>query len=162
MEKQAVLDELQETYSGDNWLDVTFAPLTAGITAAQAFKQPAGGVHSIAGIIQHMYYWKLFATKRLEGDGIYDVDQESSFDAHAYSDRGDAGWKALLKDYGELHKRFLAAVAASQENGWQQPVQGRSYTMAYLINGILQHDIYHMGQLALLKRQTAVSDDHLR
>jgi hypothetical protein len=97
--------------------------------------------------------WKYLLVNRLSGDNIYDVDQEKSFDTTIYGEATHEALKKLLSDVDDCQRELISLLEKSSQEIFNQSVAGRSYNMEYLINGVLQHDIYHLGQLAFLKKQ---------
>ena len=63
-----------------------------------------------------------------------------------------AAWEAALAALEASHHRLLAAVGALGQSDLEGPVPGHDYTRYVLVHGVLQHTLYHAGQIALLKR----------
>lgn len=145
--------QLQITHSGSPWTDNSFKTAIAGISARLAFKKPPGDRNSIAEIVRHMIAWKEFLVRKLEGDSDYDLAQKDSFDMQPYKAMNETAWKRLLKDADAMQARLIALLEELDPDALGQTVPKRKYRMSGLLNGVLQHDIYHIGQLVLLKKQ---------
>jgi uncharacterized damage-inducible protein DinB len=146
-------DQFQNIYKGPNWIGDSIASVIDNLPANIAFKKPPGKRHSIAEILKHMMVWKYLLVNRLSGDNIYDVDQEASFDTEIYGGVTEEALKKLLSDFDDCQRELISLLDTADIEILTQPVAGRKYTMEYLINGVLQHDIYHLGQLVFIKRQ---------
>jgi hypothetical protein len=100
-----------------------------------------------------MMVWKYLLVNRLSGDNIYDVEQEESFDTGIYGEPGDDAFRKLLSDSDDCHRELISLLEKAVPEVLQSDVALRNYNMEYLVNGVLQHDIYHLGQIAFLKKQ---------
>lgn len=145
--------QFEEIYNGDNWLGDPILAVLTGLPEQIAFPKPQGGRHSIAEIAKHMMIWKYFLVCRLSGDNTYEVDQEASFDLSQYGAEPAKVYTSVLSDLDDCHRRLITLLGNAPDDVLEKPVSGRKYNMGYLINGVLQHDIYHLGQLILLKKQ---------
>ena len=142
-----------EIYDGDNWVGVNFLSAVEGITPELAFKQPPGNRNSIAAIVKHMTHWKNFLLQKLKGNVTFDVDQDESLNVTALAADPVAGWRQLLGDLEEVHEDLLDALHNLTPDDLEKMVGKRDYDVAYLVNGVALHDMYHTGQIELLKKQ---------
>lgn len=145
--------QLQITHSGSPWTDNSFKTAVAGVSARLAFRRPPGDRNSIAEIVRHMTAWKEFLVRKLERESGYDLAQQDSFDMQPYQSMDEAAWKRLLKEADAMQARLIALLEKLDPAALAQTVPKRKYRMRGLLNGVLQHDIYHIGQLVLLKKQ---------
>lgn len=142
-----------EIYDGDNWVGVSFCSAIDGVTPELAFQQPPGQRNSIAAIVKHMTHWKQFVIQKLQGNISFDVDQEESLNVTAFAADPAAGWQQLLEAQENVHEDLLDALDDLSPEDLDQQVGGRDYDIKYLINGVALHDMYHTGQIELLKKQ---------
>jgi uncharacterized damage-inducible protein DinB len=147
------IDQFQSIYVGPNWIGDSILSVLNGLDSKTAFQKPPGNRHSIAEILKHMMMWKYLLVNRLSGDNIYDVDQEKSFDTSIYGEVTQEALKKLLSDFDDCQRELISLLEKASPEGLQAHVSGRDYNMEYLVNGVLQHDVYHLGQLAFLKKQ---------
>jgi len=152
-ENKTLTDQFQGVYIGPNWIGDSILSVLEDMPAQVAFQKPPGNRHSIAEILKHMMVWKYLLVNRLSGDNVYDVDQEQSFDTGIYGEPTSEAFKKLLSDVDDCQRDLISLLQKAKPEILQEQVAGRNYTMEYLINGVLQHDIYHLGQLAFLKKQ---------
>lgn len=149
---QSIIEQYRLIYNGDNWTGVSFESAVEGLGAELAFRQPPGGRHSIAAITRHMAVWKQFMVQRLTGDNKSDVDQEASFDVEAYKAQPEKGWQQLQDELAQVHAAALQALEQTPPEKLGQQVAGRSYDTGYLVYGVQQHDMYHIGQIEMLRK----------
>jgi uncharacterized damage-inducible protein DinB len=116
-------------------------------------------VHSIAELVLHMTAWTRETTRRLRG-GEHGVPAEGDWPPVAGSD--SRAWSAALADlrraHGELARTLVElddGVLAQQVAGAQVDARGQPVTLHRTVVGLLQHDAYHAGQIALLKKLRA-------
>lgn len=144
---------IQGSYYGPNWVEVILKETLDGIDAEAAFYQPVGNVHSIASIVSHLVAWRRGLISAMDGDSSWSVDQESSFDSSAYGAQDEEGWVNLKAALENTQRRLVRLLSNQQDSFLQQQVPQRKYSYEYFIEGTIQHDMYHLGQIVLLKKQ---------
>jgi uncharacterized damage-inducible protein DinB len=145
-------DQLERAYDGEAWLGMPVRELLNGVSFRTAAARPIARGHTIWELVTHITYWLDAAARRLGGEA---VDPVNDADWPAMPSPSAAGWKAALAALEAGHRRLLAAVAALAESDLEGPVPGHDYTRYVLVHGVLQHTLYHAGQIALLKRAAA-------
>jgi uncharacterized damage-inducible protein DinB len=137
-------------YNGEPWYGDSICQILKSVTPAKAFWQPAGGAHTIAQIISHMIYWRQSLIKRLSGDPDYKPSMNSEDNWKSNDQLKRAGWKSLKKSLDESQELLLSLLGKQKDSILKKPYSDKA-TFDDLINGILQHDLYHTGQVAYLK-----------
>jgi hypothetical protein len=92
------------------------------------------------------------ALRRLRGSAA-EISELENFPA--VTDTGEAAWRAVLAETQRVHEELVAAVAAFPESRLEEIVpdkEGPPYTFYYTLHGVVQHELYHAGQIALLKK----------
>ncbi len=142
-----VLALLDEAYEKKTWHGPNLKQSIKGVTAKQAAWRPAPGRHNIWEVMLHAAYWKYAVRRRIEGGkrGSFVLKGSNFF---ARPERGkltDAAWSADKKLLEREHRALRETVA----NVLRTPRAGRLLPQLY---GIAFHDIYHAGQIRLLRR----------
>jgi uncharacterized damage-inducible protein DinB len=137
-------------YNGEPWYGNPMCRILENITPAKAFWQPTHDAHSIAQIISHMIYWRQSLIKRLEGDLEYKSSMKSEDNWKSNERLKKTGWKSLQKSLDESQV-LLLSLLIRQKDALLKKKYRHEATFQDLINGILQHDLYHTGQIAYLK-----------
>jgi uncharacterized damage-inducible protein DinB len=145
-------DQLERAYDGEAWHGMPIQELLHGVTFRTAAARPIAGGHTIWELVAHITYWLDAAARRLGGEA---VDPVNDADWPAMPAPSAAAWKAALAALEAGHRRLLAAVGALGDADLDGPVPGHDYTRYVLVHGVLQHTLYHAGQIALLKRAAA-------
>jgi DinB family protein len=144
-----LLHLVDEAFDHAAWHGPTLRGALRGVTAAQAAWRPARGRHSIRELTIHAAYWKYAVRRRLAGDRLGTVVLEGSNWFEAPRART---WKDDVALLGDEHRRLRATIAAYPADALDQPIDARKQTAAYSIRGIAAHDLYHAGQIQLLKK----------
>ena len=145
-----MLDLLDEAFKGPSWHGPTLLGSLRGVTATRAAWRPAKGRHNIWEIVVHAAYWKYAVRRRLTGEkrGRFALKGSNWFA------RPSAGrtWEDDVKVLVEQHAQLREAVRRLPRRRLRAIVAHGRDTAAYTIRGIAAHDLYHAGQIQLLKR----------
>lgn len=144
------VEQFTEVYNGKPWYGNSIYHMLESITPANAFWQPVDGSHTIAQITSHIIYWRLPLIKRWDGNFEYKPSAKSEDNWKTNEQLKKVGWKTLRKslDESQIH---LLSLLAQQKDAILKKKYSDKITFQELINGILQHDLYHIGQIAYLK-----------
>jgi uncharacterized damage-inducible protein DinB len=149
MEVERIQDQLYRCMEGDAWHGLPVLELLQGITARQAASHPIESAHSIWELVLHMNCWQEAVLRRLQGD---DFDYAPEADWPRPENTTEADWLAakehLLETYHQL-KNFLATMP---EEALERQTPGKNYSLYIMLHGLVQHTLYHAGQIALLKK----------
>ena len=148
-ELKRIEDQLKRAFEGGAWHGPSVLEVLKDVTAGQAFARPLPGAHNIWDLVLHIAAWEDACRRRLEGDRAELSDSE---DWRAISDTDEAAWervKALLIDG---HRRLRAAIAATDESRLNEPILPGMPSVYVTLHGVIQHDLYHAGQIAILKK----------
>ena len=146
MEITNIASLLEKSFKGPAWHGPSVQEALEGITP-KVMSNKISDSHSIIELVAHMTTWRNFVTKRLSGDATYEVSNEENFPLAT-------DWKKTLDDLKKSQETLLAALKAFPENKLFTTVPTRKYDFYTMLHGIIQHDIYHIGQIVLLKKQT--------
>jgi len=148
--------ELMATLDGDPWYGSAVSHLLDGISADTAAAHPIKGAHSIWELVLHMTAWVNETKRRLEG-GPHREPAEG--DWPAVRSTTNEAWAdacaALRSAHADLAQTLTTAEDSSlsrQVGGSQVDAIGNPVTYYQTMIGILQHDTYHAGQIAVLKK----------
>jgi uncharacterized damage-inducible protein DinB len=151
-----IIDELRREHDGDPWHGSPLSQILDGITAAQAASKPIARGHSIWELVLHMTGWKLEVLKRVKGGPATDP---ADGDWPAIGDPTPSRWKAARERLDEAHRTLIETIESLPESKLYEPTNdprdrplGTGVAYYVLLHGIVQHDVYHSGQIALLKK----------
>ncbi len=151
-ELNLLVDLLNQSYDKKAWHGPNLRGAIVRLDAASAGWRPLPGRHNIAEHVVHAAYWKYANRRRLLGGrrGSFALKGSNWFKL------ADSMTESQWKDHRDLldgeHELLLAAVDAFRPAALHEYLGGKTFTAAALIYGAACHDIYHAGQIQLLKR----------
>ena len=149
-EMQRIMDQLKRMYAGEAWHGPSLREVLAGVTAEQAAARPLANAHSIWEIVLHVSAWKGVVRQRLEGEAITEPEEG---DWPRVGETTDAAWQSILQNLERAQEQLEQVVAGFDPSRLDAPPRADAETPAYrTLHGTIQHDAYHAGQIALLKK----------
>ncbi len=142
---------LFETYEGNPWHGRSIIDLLGSVSPEIGLRKPSANTHSIAELIYHMVNWKEFAISRLLPEESNDISYYESNDWRELDHSSILTWEEGLKLLDEKQQQLLRIMDDSDDSILAQPVRERVYNIKLLLYGVVQHDIYHAGQIAFVK-----------
>jgi len=143
--------QLKRASEGGAWHGPALLELLADVTAEQAASRPVPNAHSIWEIVLHVAAWQGFAAAAVAG-GSMPIDLPEEENWPPVTDAGPEAWRAAVAEVGEANRRLRAAVRKLSDEDLERIVAGREYSVYFLLHGVVQHGLYHAGQIALLKK----------
>ena len=148
--------QIQATQSGDPWYGPPITQVVEGLTSQQAAARPIPNAHSIWEIILHMTSWVREVKRRLEQGNPHEPDDG---DWPPVPDPTEGNWWQALDELETAHAELREQLFRTPEKKLEDmvgpvrdPAQGTGVSYAAMLQGLLQHDAYHLGQVALLKK----------
>lgn len=138
-------------HGGYAWHGAPLLTTLAGVTAAQAAAKPAGVTHSIWELVLHIANWDEITIRRLGGEPV-EWEQDSPVDWPRVTSAAEAEWKLALDRLAKANRALCDAIRRTTPEQLQKIVPLRPYPNEVMLLGILQHDVYHAGQIAVVKK----------
>jgi uncharacterized damage-inducible protein DinB len=139
----------RSSFSGDAWHGDSVMKIVDEITAEQAAAYPIPGAHSIWELVQHMAVWEDVVRRRLGGETVLPTPEE---DWPAVRSTDAAAWKKVVETLKSNHAALERMVAEMMDDRLDEIIPAQNYNAYVMLHGIIQHDLYHAGQIALLKK----------
>jgi len=146
---------LDEAYEKKAWHGPNLRGSLRGLTAEQAAWRPAPARHNIWEIAVHTAYWKYAVTRRLRGEKRGSFPCKGSNWFKRPESQTEEAWKADLQLLRQQHLRLRETVEGFEAARLHRKAPGSQSSALALIQGIAAHDLYHAGQIQLLKRLRA-------
>lgn len=142
---------LDEAYDRPAWHGPNLRGSLRGVPAKQAVWRPGAKRHNIAEIVVHCAYWKYAVRRRLRGEkrGAFPLKGSNWFDLPKRLD--DPTWRGCLRLLDEQHKALREAVTVLPPSRLPTVPAGCKVSNLKVLSGIAAHDVYHAGQVRLLK-----------
>lgn len=152
-EIERISDQFRRAFDGNAWHGPSVMALLEGVTATQAAARPIPSAHSIWQLVSHIAAWERACLRRLNGDPAQLTDEE---DWPAVSDTSEAAWQKTKDELVATHQQLLDKIGGLDDARLNQPIindPSTTYSSVYVtLHGGVQHDLYHAGQIAILKK----------
>ncbi len=132
------------------WHGPSLADLVGDLSAAQAEQHPVAGAHSIWELVHHVTAWTEIVRQRL--GPAFPGEPTPEQDWPPVPDRSAEAWRLAVERLKDAHRELADDVAAIDDATLLGRVPGRDHTVLVMLHGIVEHDAYHAGQIAVLKR----------
>jgi hypothetical protein len=151
-EIQQLLSIIDQAYDHKSWHGTNLRGSIRGLTAKQAARRPRRDRHNIWELVVHAAYWKYAVSRRLTGleRGSFPLKGSNWFPRGESAD--EAQWRADVALLGQTHRALREAVARLSASDLPRVPKGSKISNAFIITGIAAHDLYHAGQIQLLKK----------
>ena len=153
-EVQRIVDQLNRAFAGEAWHGPAVMSILDGITAQQAAARPFHGAHSIWEIVLHIAAWERACRRRLGGDR---AQLSGAEDWPKVADTDEQTWERVRETLRQAHEELCNAVSEMDESRLDQPILEGMSSVYVTLHGVIQHSLYHAGQIAILKK--ACSED---
>jgi uncharacterized damage-inducible protein DinB len=156
-ETARIADQFRRAFDGEAWHGPSVLALLKGVTAEQAAARPIPGAHTIWELTQHIRAWEGACLRRLNDDAAQLPDSEDWSDV---ADQSEAAWEKTKQNLVDTHSRLLEALASVDDTRLDQPIMNHPeipFSSTYVtLHGGVQHDLYHAGQIAILKKALGI------
>ena len=145
-------DQIRRAFEGSAWHGDSILELLADVNAKTAAARPIKGAHNVWEILLHIAAWDDVVSRRIGGTALMLTDQQNF---PAVTDTSEAAWSQAVETTKKTHHELIRTVAAFPDSRLAEQVPGKTqnyYNFYYMFSGIVQHELYHAGQIALLKK----------
>ena len=144
-----IADQLRRAFYGSAWHGPAVLELLEDMDAATAAAKPLEDVHSIWELLLHVEAWDRAAMVRLGGKK-YQPEGTDNFPPS--SKVTEEAWRKVVARAKRTHDLLVKTVEALPESRLRDRVPGKRYDFYHMLHGIAQHELYHAGQMAILKK----------
>ena len=154
-EIQQLIQRYEQTLSGDAWYGFPVWQILDGIDAKCAAAELLPGTHNIWQLVMHMEFWERVAVRRFSGPASPEEKDPGNFPATPATD--EVAWQKTLDSFRASNREFKQAISQLDSSILDTNTPGGQRTFRYELVGVIEHHIYHAGQIALLKKAYAAS-----
>jgi uncharacterized damage-inducible protein DinB len=155
-ETDRIVDQLQRAYNGDAWYGPSVRAALEGVGARQAAERPEPTAHTICEIVLHMTAWTREVTRRLRA-GVARDPEEGDWPAVTAADDDD--WRAIVAALDAATEELARAISVLDDGQLEDRIGdvrdralGSGVSRYVTLHGLIQHHVYHAGQISLLKK----------
>jgi uncharacterized damage-inducible protein DinB len=141
---ETLVKELRDVYQGAPWYGDSLQKTLAKIMEREANGKPLPKAHSIAELVGHITAWIEVVHRRIDGEVVRVTGAEN------FPRSGK--WTERLRRLDQAHAALVARVSSMSDADLDRQIAGKRQTAEYAIRGVVQHCIYHQGQIALLRK----------
>jgi uncharacterized damage-inducible protein DinB len=152
-EIERICDQFRRAFDGHAWHGPSVLSLLQGISSSQAAARPIPSAHSIWQLVNHIAAWERACLRRLNGDPAQLSDEE---DWAPINDTSESAWEKTKQDLVATHEDLLKKIATLDDSQLDNRIIENPdvpfSTIYVTLHGGIQHDLYHAGQIAVLKK----------
>jgi uncharacterized damage-inducible protein DinB len=149
-ETHRINSQLKRAQEGQAWHGPSLRELLEGVTAEQAAARAIPNAHSIWELIHHVIAWEQIALRRLKGEEIPEIPDEMNFPPVNVA--GEEAWQSTLKSLADSNQALRDGIKQIDDARLDELIPEGAYSYYVLLHGVIQHNLYHAGQIALLKK----------
>lgn len=151
-EMQSIIRNFENTLDGTPWFGRPVYAILREVDTSIVYKKPTPDSHSLMDLLYHMLTWAEFTLRRIEKDDQQDMAAFEKIDWRTI-DPVIHNWDDALGAYIATHQQIIAHLQTKNDDFLSEIVDFRNYNFRFLLNGLIQHNIYHLGQVAYLAKQ---------
>ena len=149
------ISQIEEIQFGKPWVGNSYSEILKTLNNDGFFVKPFKGMHSIAEIISHCTMWRNEAILKIEtGTGTKTDDSEENWLLNSVLIK--KGWDCIYDEYLSSHEKYIQVLSRKEDKFLTTTYYDidfkKEYTYKFLVDGILHHDIYHLGQIGLIRK----------
>ena len=144
------IGEFETVFNGEPWYGKSLMAVVKDADTSKVFKKYNEDTHSAYEILHHLYAWRDLLVRRLNGDNKASISINSKEDWSVLpAQQTAATWQTLVKKLEQNQKNLEEALGKWKDEDLDKNFAGTPYALRIFLNGQVQHDIYHIGQIAL-------------
>lgn len=151
---RALASRLRRTLTGPMWHGPTVMELLRSVGAEQALRHPVQSAHSIWELVLHMTTWARIARQRIDGSSFDYPDEQTDWPRPPRGADADA-WVEAMQRLSDAYEALAVTVRTLDADTLQKKVQNNDHTIETMISGVIEHGVYHGGQIAILLKADA-------
>ncbi|GAA4309108.1 hypothetical protein GCM10023115_36150 [Pontixanthobacter gangjinensis] len=151
---EEIIKSMSETFEGQPWFGDSVMRKLENLPYVIGYKTCIPESHNVAQIVGHLIAWKRYAVEKLKENESYNIEIDTPEDWPEINVHSQEEWEELKRELVAAQGNIYEQLNAKKDDSYlQKKVSGKEYNFDYLLNGIIQHDIYHIGQIGLIESQ---------
>lgn len=146
--------QYREVFDGEPWFGTSLLKSLESIPVSDWDKKPEKVRHSISELVYHLIDWRVFVIEKLKENKTFTIELNTEEDWRENVSISTEKQKIqVVKELVETQNTICKLLTTKSEEWLYEPVSGREYKNEYMIRGVIQHDIYHLGQINMIYGQ---------
>lgn len=147
----SLVNRLEVLYRDEPWFGESILVKLERLNQDQVFTRPLPHIHAVAELVSHMIYWRQALIRILEKDPSYKASMESPENWRSLDELKKEGWKQLWQRLDDSQTTLTGLLKTKTDAFLDEPYKKKA-TNLQLVEGVIDHDVYHLGQIALVAR----------
>ncbi len=144
-----ITEQLKVAYESDPWFGRSIKSLLNDVEQNTVFEKP-NNQHSILDLLWHIITWREFTINALRNNNEKSPQYFEENNWRELDHNDQTLWERGLQRLDETQSELIEALQNQQDIILNEIVTGKKYNFRYLFSGIIQHDLYHIGQFAYI------------
>lgn len=146
MSSHSIIERLELIYNGGPWYGKSI------LEGIQFIKDSDNeGDIRIRQLLQHMIAWRNYGIEQVSGNSEYKIELNGEVD---WPVENVKSFKELQSELASSQEALISLVRGKAGDGWlAEKVVDKNFDFNFLLEGIIQHDIYHLGQLIMMCKE---------
>jgi uncharacterized damage-inducible protein DinB len=149
-EAERIHRQLECALYGEAWHGPSVREILEGLTGEEAAARPLPAAHSIWEIALHLTAWGQIVRRRLAGEVVTEIPPEQ--DWPGMGEKSAAAWKRVSAMLVRVHAELAEVIRQLPEARLEDAVPEHDYNVSVMLHGVVEHLLYHAGQMAILKK----------
>lgn len=148
-----IRNQLDRAFAGQAWHGTPVFEVLAGISTADASLRPIKGSHSIWEIVNHIEAWLSIVRKRAGGENVGEITIDVDWPPMP-EDLSKESWRGSVESLKAAYLSLVDFIDTLSDDDLGTVIRGklRNYTVYEELHGVIQHSLYHLGQIVILAK----------
>ncbi len=147
-ESERLVDQYDRNLNGDAWHGDNVWKILGAVSPEQPFQRVRPGTHTIWELVAHMTFWESQVCRRLQSEPELPEDE---LNFPAMPEPSAKNWEKVLQEFRKSNEEFRNELLKLQDSQLDRPLSSPDKTVYVEVNGVIQHHLYHAGQIAILR-----------
>ncbi len=150
-EMQSIIRTLQNVLDGQPWYGRSVNTILEEVNVETVYNKPNGNGHSLIELLYNTLTWAAFTLEAVKEKREKGIDYYESQD-WIVIDPAIHQWKKGLEELKQVHQQLITILESKDDTFLKEMVEGRQYNIRFMLNGLIQHNIYHLGQITYINK----------
>ena len=146
---QFIQKQLTQIYDGDPWYGRSLMSILNKVTSLKAWNAHVNNNHNNTVLLNHMVNWRKFTISRFKEDAVEHTHEFDKYNWLTFLNPTEKDWLSAMQELALTQQNLLQIMADNTDDILHKQVPDREYDFAELLHGMMQHDVYHIGQIML-------------
>jgi uncharacterized damage-inducible protein DinB len=147
----SIIRNLERVNTGEPWYGRAVYELLEEVKPDSVFEKPGNSGHSLIELLYHLVTWTEFCLRRIKKIKDKDPGEVDKLDWREI-DPSEHSWAKGLAAFKSANDQIIAELSTKNDDFLKEIVDYREFNFRFMLNGLIQHHIYHIGQIAYIQK----------